>query len=47
MSATPIDFLPFQLDLRVGQLYRDGAPIPLRPKTFAVLQHSSSGPGSS
>jgi DNA-binding winged helix-turn-helix (wHTH) protein len=45
MSATPIDFPPFQLNLRSGQLRRDGAPIPLRPKTFAVLQHLVERPG--
>jgi DNA-binding winged helix-turn-helix (wHTH) protein len=33
-----IDFPPFQLDLRAGQLCRDGVPVPLRPKTFAVLR---------
>jgi DNA-binding winged helix-turn-helix (wHTH) protein/tetratricopeptide (TPR) repeat protein len=33
-----IDFPPFQLDLRAGQLRRGASPVPLRPKTFAVLQ---------
>jgi hypothetical protein len=33
VPATTIDFPPFQLDLRAGQLRRDGTPIPLRPKT--------------
>ena len=32
-----IDFDPFRLDLRAGQLSRDGIPVKLRPKTFAVL----------
>ena len=32
-------FPPFRLDLRAGQLFRDETPVPLRPKTFAVLQH--------
>ena len=39
MALRIIDFAPFQLDLRAGQLCRDGVPVPLRPKTFAVLQH--------
>jgi DNA-binding winged helix-turn-helix (wHTH) protein len=34
-----IDFPPFQLDLRAGQLHCEATPVPLRPKTFAVLQH--------
>jgi DNA-binding response OmpR family regulator len=38
MPAT-IEFPPFRLDLRAGELYRDGLPVRLRPKTFAVLQH--------
>lgn len=44
MAAT-IDFPPFRLDLRAGQLYREGAPVHLRPKTFAVLQHLAERPG--
>jgi len=32
-------FPPFQLDLRAGQLRRGATAIPLRPKTFAVLQY--------
>ena len=40
-----IDFPPFQLDLRAGQLRRAAAPVPLRPKTFAVLQHLAERPG--
>jgi DNA-binding winged helix-turn-helix (wHTH) protein len=40
-----IDFPPCQLDLRAGQLRRDGAPVRLRPKTFAVLQHLAERPG--
>jgi len=45
MVATTIEFPPFELDLRAGQLRRDGTPIPLRPKTFAVLQHLAERPG--
>ena len=37
--STTINFPPFRLDLRAGELYRDGSPVRLRPKTFAVLQH--------
>jgi DNA-binding winged helix-turn-helix (wHTH) protein len=40
-----IDFPPFRLDLRAGQLRHDAAPVPLRPKTFAVLQHLAERPG--
>jgi DNA-binding winged helix-turn-helix (wHTH) protein/tetratricopeptide (TPR) repeat protein len=40
-----IDFPPFQLDLRAGQLRCDVTPVPLRPKTFAVLQHLAQRPG--
>jgi len=45
VPSTTIDFPPFQLDLRAGQLTRDGTPIPLRPKSFAVLRHLAERPG--
>jgi DNA-binding winged helix-turn-helix (wHTH) protein/tetratricopeptide (TPR) repeat protein len=45
MPPTLISFPPFQLDLRAGQLRRDGEPIPLRPKTFAVLRFLAERPG--
>ena len=45
MPLPIIDFAPFQLDLRAGQLCRDGVPVPLRPKTFAVLEHLVQRPG--
>ena len=45
VPSTTIDFPPFELDLRAGQLRRDGTPIPLRPKTFAVLRHLAERPG--
>jgi DNA-binding winged helix-turn-helix (wHTH) protein len=40
-----IEFPPFQLDLRGGILRREAAPVALRPKTFAVLQHLAERPG--
>ena len=45
VSLPPIDFPPFRLDLRAEQLTRDGAPIPLRPKTYAVLRYLAEHPG--
>jgi DNA-binding winged helix-turn-helix (wHTH) protein/tetratricopeptide (TPR) repeat protein/type II secretory pathway predicted ATPase ExeA len=45
MTSTTIHFPPFQLDLRAGQLSREGQPIQLRPKTFAVLQYLAERPG--
>src|SRR5690348_4023516 len=41
----PIDFPPFRLDRRAEQLTRDGTPIPLRPKTYAVLRYLAERPG--
>jgi DNA-binding winged helix-turn-helix (wHTH) protein len=43
--AELIYFPPYRLDLRAGQLYRDGTPVRVRPKTFAVLQHLAERPG--
>ena len=40
-----IAFGPFCLDLRAGQLRRGTRPVPLRPKTFAVLRHLVQHPG--
>ncbi|HYD50645.1 MAG TPA: AAA family ATPase [Terriglobales bacterium] len=37
MAQLRIFFGPFQLDLEAGLLCREGTPIPLRPKTWAVL----------
>src|SRR5262245_52996504 len=34
-----IAFGPFNLDLDRGLLPRDGAPVPLRPKNWALLRH--------
>src|SRR5262245_17326751 len=42
-SAPTIDFPPFQL--RGGILRRGAAPVALRPKTFALLQHLVEHPG--
>lgn len=39
-----ISFAPFRLDLDAERLYRDDRPIPLRPKTFAVLRHLAEHP---
>ena len=43
--TSPISFPPFELDLRAGLLRRAGTPVPLRPKTFAVLEHLAQHPG--
>jgi hypothetical protein len=32
-------FTPFRVELGSEQLWREDHPIPLRPKTFAVLRH--------
>lgn len=45
MATTTIVFPPFELDVRAGQLRRDGQPIALRPKAFALLQHMAERPG--
>jgi predicted ATPase/DNA-binding winged helix-turn-helix (wHTH) protein len=42
---TLIDFPPYQLDLRAWQLRRDGKPVAIRPKTFAILQYLAERPG--
>jgi len=42
--AELIDFPPYRLDLRAGQLRRVGIPVRVRPKTFAVLQHLAERP---
>ncbi len=39
-----ITFAPFRLDLDAERLYRDGDPIALRPKTYAVLRHLAEHP---
>ncbi len=43
--ATAITFASFRLDLHAGRLLRGNEPIPLRPKTWAVLQHLAERPG--
>jgi DNA-binding winged helix-turn-helix (wHTH) protein len=40
-----VDFPPFRLDLRAGQLYSGTIAVPLRPKSFAVLQYLAQRPG--
>jgi DNA-binding winged helix-turn-helix (wHTH) protein/tetratricopeptide (TPR) repeat protein len=40
-----IAFADFRLDLRSGQLTQAGRPIPLRPKTWAVLCYLAERPG--
>ena len=44
-NLQPINFYTFRLDLRAGELTDAGTPIPLRPKTWAVLVHLASRPG--
>jgi pimeloyl-ACP methyl ester carboxylesterase/DNA-binding winged helix-turn-helix (wHTH) protein len=38
-------FGPFELDPVSGHLYRDGTPVPLPPKAFAVLQYLAENAG--
>jgi len=45
MPPRVIDFPPFRLDLDDERLWRDGAAIRLRPKTFAVLRLLVGRPG--
>ncbi len=45
MPTRLIDFAPFRLDLDDERLWREGAAIPLRPKTFAVLRLLVGRPG--
>ena len=44
-SPLAITFSPFRLDLRRGLLLRGTKPIPLRPKTWAVLLYLAERPG--
>jgi DNA-binding winged helix-turn-helix (wHTH) protein len=44
-SDTEICFGPFRLDLRAEALWRGGAPIHLRTKTWQVLRHLVAHPG--
>jgi DNA-binding winged helix-turn-helix (wHTH) protein len=44
-DSQSILFSSFRLDLRGGQLVRAGMPIPLRPKTWAVLVYLAQRPG--
>ena len=40
-----IEFPPYRLDLRAGRLLRDERPVPLRPKTWALLHFFAERPG--
>lgn len=44
-DSPSIVFSGYRLDRRGGQLTRAGTPIPLRPKTWAVLVHLAERPG--
>jgi DNA-binding winged helix-turn-helix (wHTH) protein len=44
-SRESIAFSAFRIDRRAGELTRAGAPIPLRPKTWAVLVYLAERPG--
>ena len=44
-TDTTLVFLPFALDLASERLLRGSRPIPLRPKTFAVLRYLAEHPG--
>jgi predicted ATPase/DNA-binding winged helix-turn-helix (wHTH) protein len=43
--ASAITFVPFRLDLRAGRLLHGSEPVPLRPKTWSVLQYLAERPG--
>jgi DNA-binding winged helix-turn-helix (wHTH) protein/predicted ATPase len=45
VDPAAINFASFQLDLRGGRLLRNNEPIPLRPKTWSVLQYLAQRPG--
>src|SRR5687768_461137 len=40
-----VSFGPYEVDLLDERLWRGGLPVPLRPKTFAVLRHLLERPG--
>jgi len=44
-SREAVDFFSFRLDRRGGRLTRGGRTIPLRPKTWAVLEYLADRPG--
>src|SRR5262245_36002064 len=44
-ASSELCFAPFRLELGYEQLWREDQPIPLRPKTFAVLRHLVTHPG--
>ena len=45
VASSVVHFAPFQLDHRAGQLRHGATPVPLRPKTFAVLKCLAARPG--
>jgi predicted ATPase/DNA-binding winged helix-turn-helix (wHTH) protein len=46
MDASQLVFFPpFRLDVQNEQLWKDGQPITIRPKTLAVLRHLVENPG--
>src|SRR5215470_5581457 len=44
-DSRPIVFSSFRVDRRSGRLTRGGVPVPLRPKTWAVLLYLAERPG--
>src|SRR5437868_3560419 len=44
-TLQPMVFSPFRLDRSTGQLTRDGIPVPLRAKTWALLLYLIERPG--
>ena len=45
MPESGLSFGPFQLAPDSGRLYKNGTPVPLTPKAFAVLQYLAARPG--
>jgi DNA-binding winged helix-turn-helix (wHTH) protein/tetratricopeptide (TPR) repeat protein len=43
--AASLEFGPFLLDLSREMLLRDGQPVPLRPKAYALLRYLAANPG--
>ena len=43
--SAALNFGPFRLDLRGGQLLRGSEPVLLRPKTWGVLHYLAGRPG--
>lgn len=45
MTADPLAFGPFRLDLDAGRLWRGEHPVPLAPRPFALLRYLAERPG--